>query len=77
MKIVFFSDTHTKHNEVTLPEADILVFTGDCTGRGSRYDVEDFLEWFSAQKSKHKVMIAGNHDFFFEMKPNEVKEILD
>ena len=76
MKITFFSDTHTEHNMVIIPNTDILVFTGDCSGRGSRQDTIDFLNWFSKQPSKHKVMIAGNHDFFFEVQRQEVINIM-
>lgn len=76
MKQIYFSDTHRAHRALTLPKADFHIFTGDCTGRGSKSDVLDFLAWFSKQDSTYKIMIAGNHDFFFETHPNEVKEMM-
>lgn len=66
MKIVFFSDPHGKHHEMILPEADMAICCGDISGRGAKFEVQDFLEWFAGQPHKHKVMIAGNHDFWFE-----------
>jgi len=76
LKIVFFSDTHRAHLSVKLPSADILVFTGDCSGRGGLHEIEHFLEWFSSQDSKYKVMIAGNHDFGFELNPTAIKTMM-
>ena len=65
-KIVCFSDTHRYHDNVVLPEVDISVFAGDCAGRGSAKEVEDFIRWYATQPHKHKIMIAGNHDWGFE-----------
>jgi len=66
MKIVAISDTHGLHQSISLPEGDLLIHTGDLSKRGLKTEVEDFLNWFSAQPHRYKVFIAGNHDFFFE-----------
>jgi predicted phosphohydrolase len=66
LKIVVISDTHGHHKELKLPEGDILIHAGDVSGRGMESQVVDFLDWFAAQPHPHKVMIAGNHDFYFE-----------
>jgi len=81
MNIAFFSDTHTLHKEWynALPadmqeafdSAVILIFTGDYSDVGSYKDTENFLKWFNNRPNKHKVMIAGNHDFFFDTAPNK------
>ena len=75
IKLGFFSDTHTLHDEwknkfssdllQQWEDLDILCFAGDCSSRGSYQEVKDFMSWFSKQPAKKKVMIAGNHDFFF------------
>jgi Icc-related predicted phosphoesterase len=72
MKIVFISDTHGKHKVLTsnaynniLGEGDILVHAGDCTNVGKEYEIKEFLDWFSNTPFKHKVFIAGNHDWGF------------
>ncbi len=45
-----------------MPEADVLVHSGDFTLGGSDMEALDFLEWFCDQPYKHKIFIAGNHD---------------
>lgn len=66
MKIVFISDTHAKHRQLTLPEGDILIHAGDVSERGEPEQIDDFLNWISIQDFRHKIFIAGNHDFYFE-----------
>jgi len=66
MKLVIISDTHGRHDDVELPEGDILIHCGDVSSRGTKSEIVDFLNWFSLQTHKHKIFIAGNHDFFFE-----------
>jgi len=68
MKITFFSDTHTHHDDIVFPEADVLVCTGDFTNIGSLADVEDFCSFMLKQPHEYKIVIAGNHDFCFENK---------
>jgi Icc-related predicted phosphoesterase len=67
-KIVAISDTHGKHDHITkdLPEADIIIHAGDCTNVGQPNELLDFLNWYSNLPYKHKIFIAGNHDFCFE-----------
>lgn len=67
MKILFLSDTHEQHRNLTnLPDADIIIHGGDLTGRGKQESVDDFIFWLDGLNYKHKVFIAGNHDFYFE-----------
>ena len=65
-RIVVISDTHNRHNDVKLPEGDILVHCGDATGRGKPREVDEFLRWFDEQPFMYKIFVAGNHDFLFE-----------
>jgi len=74
MKITFISDTHNKHNHLTskgmgniLGSGDVLVHAGDCTSMGKSHEITNFLNWFSMTDFKHKIFIAGNHDFGFEV----------
>lgn len=63
MKILHLSDTHNKHRDLkNMPEADVLVHSGDFTMAGSDIEALDFLEWFCDLPYKHKIFIAGNHD---------------
>lgn len=79
MEITFISDTHwliadpVHKQELTdlLPGGPILVHAGDVSGRGSEREIRLFLDWFSSLPYMHKVLIAGNHDFFFEVASKE------
>ena len=71
MEITFISDTHGMHEQLNLPKGDLLIHTGDISGRGKAYEVVRFLDWFSQQDYTHKVFIAGNHDFYFEKTAKE------
>ncbi len=75
MRIVAIGDTHTQHHDVEVPDGDILLFGGDGEFR-SALDLIDFNNWLSTFKHKHIIVIAGNHDFFCERYPNEVKKYL-
>ena len=63
MKILHISDTHGKHQILKdLPNADVIVHTGDITEEGTEEEVKDFIEWFGNLPYKHKIFSAGNHD---------------
>ena len=63
MKILHISDTHGMHDELrNMPDADVIVHSGDVTFAGSVCELNTFLEWFCKLPYKHKVFIAGNHD---------------
>lgn len=78
MKILAFSDSHNQHEILTkwnwMPEADVLVFGGDMSLRGTEGEVKAFFDWFwRLEQYKHKIFIAGNHDFLFERNPDLIK----
>jgi Icc-related predicted phosphoesterase len=80
MRITTISDTHTKHIELNgyLLGGDILIHAGDISNRGSNIDIEDFCEWFdSIDNYNTKIFIAGNHDFGFEKRAEEVSQIIN
>ena len=63
LKLLHISDTHGVHRRLrNLPEADILVHSGDFTMSGSEAETLDFLEWLCDLPYRHKVLVAGNHD---------------
>jgi Icc-related predicted phosphoesterase len=77
MKLVLIADTHEKHNAVQLPEGDVLVHAGDLTYRGDFQAVLEATNWLRRQPFKHKILVAGNHDFLFEEHPEKARELLD
>ena len=79
-KILCISDTHGKHNQIPLEwleEADIIIHSGDISNVGGLREIENFCEWFSSlSQYKHKIFIAGNHDFGFEKDPIDTTRIV-
>ena len=72
--MTFISDTHGKHEYLTsnrmgniLGNGDVLIHAGDITNVGKVHEIKEFLEWFSNTEFTHKIFIAGNHDFGFEL----------
>jgi len=77
MKIICISDTHNKHEEIPIPGGDVLIHAGDITEGGTKREVQDFLAWFTSQPHRHKIFIAGNHDFYLEKNSQEeIEEII-
>jgi len=79
-RISFISDTHNKHKQITndLPGGDIIIHSGDISSMGYHHEIVEFCKWFHHLPGyKHKVMIAGNHDFGFEKLPEESKEAVE
>lgn len=69
MRLVFLSDTHLRHADIEVPDGDVVIHTGDFTTRGSRDECRWFLDWYVRLPHRHKVVIAGNHDFLAERDP--------
>lgn len=76
-KIVALSDQHMNFFDV--PEGDILIVAGDMTYRGQPSEVKAFSIWLESQKSKfkHRIFIAGNHDFGFQDNKDEMISYFD
>ncbi len=51
----FFSDTHSKTNDLKLPDGDVLLHTGDFSNVGKPIDIERFCEFLKQQPHAHKV----------------------
>ena len=63
MRILHLSDTHCQHYLLqNLPDADIIVHSGDISLAGSEEEIIAFIEWFVSLPYKYKIFIAGNHD---------------
>ena len=77
-KIVMVSDTHNKHNQIVLPEGNILIHSGDFSGVGKQSEVRNFFKWITKQSEKfeHIVFIAGNHELTFQDKPSWVNTLI-
>lgn len=65
-RLVAIADLHCDTPD--LPEGDILTISGDLTWKGSLEEMAGVAKWLRAQPFKHKIVIAGNHDFCLERK---------
>lgn len=64
--MLHLSDTHGAHRRLgELPEADVVVHSGDFTMSGSEAEAVDFLNWFCDLPHSHMIFICGNHDTCF------------
>ena len=84
MEITFISDTHQFHRDdyeksqltSLLPGGPIIVHSGDMSGRGGHNEILEFLGWFDSLNYTHKILIAGNHDFMFDVNPEMAHGVL-
>ncbi len=66
------SDSHGYHSIYNeFKGADLLIHCGDIGMRGSEAETNDFISWFNNVDIKHKIFIAGNHDFYLEKATND------
>jgi predicted phosphodiesterase len=77
VRIVFASDTHSKHSRLVVPDGDVFVHCGDFTMLGAADTVAEFGRWIASLPHAHKIVIAGNHDRSFEEDPRVAHVALD
>lgn len=61
------SDTHNNLPS-EIPDGDLLIHSGDLTNGGTLAEAQRELDWLASLPHKHKVLIAGNHDSYFDPK---------
>lgn len=77
MRLVCISDTHSLHRRILeIPDGDVLIHAGDCLGQGTLDNVEDLNDWLGALPHRHKIVIAGNHDWVFQEAPDHARDAL-
>ena len=77
VRVVCISDTHGFHTTLRhpIPEGDILIHSGDFSGRGLLSETLEFADWVSKLPHEHKIVVAGNHDAAAELVPEDVEKI--
>lgn len=76
MKIVAMSDSHWNLKDVKVPSGDVFVFAGDWSvSNGGVSDALQFATFVRKINCKHKLIIAGNHDFCAQREPALTKQI--
>lgn len=76
-KIVAISDTHCQLDDVSIPEGDILLHSGDLTYRGTPQEISKELKKLSRYKDKYKAIILceGNHDWLGARSPSMMDQM--
>jgi Icc-related predicted phosphoesterase len=80
MKICAISDTHNRHKNMKqkyFKECDIVIHSGDATGRGESGEIEAFVKWYSKLPCDTKIFTPGNHDFGFEKDPKRYRKLFE
>ncbi|MDF1666009.1 MAG: metallophosphatase domain-containing protein [Planctomycetota bacterium] len=73
MQIVATSDTHSRHEQLTVPDGDVFVHAGDSMKFGSLDELDNFNRWLGTLPHAHKIVIAGNHDWCFQTMPEDAQ----
>jgi len=76
MRLVLLSDSHGQHEGLAVPDGDVLVHAGDFCLYGSMTCVSDFAGFLDALPHRHKVVVAGNHDFALQVDPVRARKRL-
>lgn len=63
MRLAIISDTHGKHDQVRVPECDVLIHCGDWTRNDSTAEWSFFAAWLLMQPADNILLIHGNHDY--------------
>ena len=75
MRLVCISDTHG-WDTVDVPDGDVLIHGGDLTSSGSLEEVARAHAWLASLPHRHKLVIAGNHDYAFERAPSDARALM-
>jgi predicted MPP superfamily phosphohydrolase len=63
LRLVCLSDTHFPPSAIQIPEGDVLIVAGDVCLRGHDYELELFDRFLGQLPHRHKLLVAGNHDW--------------
>ncbi|MFN7952759.1 MAG: metallophosphatase domain-containing protein [bacterium] len=76
LRVVALSDTHGYHDRIAVPEGDVLIHAGDLTRFGKIAEIEPFDSFLARLPHRHKLVIAGNHDWCFQREGRAARELL-
>lgn len=73
IRIVCLSDTHDQIPK-KVPDGDLLIHAGDLTNAGTVDDIQSQIDWLASLPHRHKVLIAGNHDSWFDVRSRKLED---
>jgi Icc-related predicted phosphoesterase len=76
MRIVAMADTHLFHRRLEVPDGDVLIHAGDLCRRGTVPELAEAVDWLRALPHRHKIIVAGNHDWPFALEPDRARALL-
>lgn len=77
MRIVAVADTHTFQDDLHLiPDGDVFIHAGDLCRGGRLDELRTVAAWLRTLPHRHKIVVAGNHDWCFAREPQAAIEAL-
>jgi predicted phosphohydrolase len=77
MRIVAVADTHTFQDDLrVIPDGDVFLHAGDLCRGGRLDELRPVAAWLRGLPHRHKLVIAGNHDWCFAREPQAALEAL-
>lgn len=77
MRIVAVADTHTFEDDLgVLPDGDVFVHAGDMLRGGTLEELRGVARWIRSLPHRHKIIVAGNHDWCFSRQRSEAVAML-
>lgn len=76
MRIVAVADTHLYHDELDVPAGDVFVHAGDLCRAGDLDELAVAVRWLAALPHRHKIVVAGNHDWAFLRDPRAARALV-
>lgn len=76
MRVVAVADTHLFHDELAVPGGDVFVHAGDLCRRGNLDELARAAAWIAGLPHRHKIVVAGNHDWAFANEPAAARSLL-
>ncbi len=76
MRIVAIADTHMFTSDLVVPDGDVLIHAGDMCRGGDLDEMREVAEWLAGLPHRHKIIVAGNHDWCFVHEPAAARSLL-
>lgn len=77
LTLVAMADTHLFHDDLDVPDGDILIHAGDLARSGSMDELKRARDFLVALPHRHKIVAAGNHDRAFEDSPQAARALFE
>jgi predicted phosphohydrolase len=76
VRLVAVADTHTFHRDLVVPDGDVFIHAGDMCRGGDLDELALNVEWLRSLPHRHKVLLAGNHDWAFQRDPAAARALV-